>query len=435
MAMSKDEIDFESVRVKKEDLAKLFTCSICNNIFNDPVNITKCLHIFCNRCISTKIQEDDLNSCPVCKVYLGCMPLDKLRPDHNWSSIRAAIFPSLGQAEKQDDELEYKENGLLNGEAEQPITVPAKRKQRSLSSLENKVKSSGSNCMGRQRKSIARKALPSEGSATFIQDTHKSVEAHSESIKPSMNLNNCVPGDKQSSKKQITTIARERTQRCDKKIELVNNLLKPVEEMAETEKNENDKTVPEEDVSSKLMNISKTEDGSSEKNLRSDNADVANKSTQPSLPILRPVRKNRGRPRKTVEPQGLIHAQTIVDTTSSQHAKRVVPIWLSLISSDNQEGVEQLPQIPRCYLMIKNVTLTISFIKKYLVQKLGLDREDEVEISLWGMCLPQDLELHQLADMWSQAISDSEKLQAAVGDSAEEFVMVLTYGRKHPDHQ
>ncbi|KAK1373080.1 hypothetical protein POM88_029273 [Heracleum sosnowskyi] len=111
------------------------------------------------------------------------------------------------------------------------------------------------NCMGRQRKSIARKALPSEGSATFIQDTHKSVEAHSESIKPSMNLNNCVPGDKQ------------------------------------------------------------------------------------------------------------------------------------------------------------------------------------VEISLWGMCLPQDLELHQLADMWSQAISDSEKLQAAVGDSTEEFVMVLTYGRKHPDHQ
>lgn len=51
---------------------------------------------------------------------------------------------------------------------------------------------------------------------------------------------------------------------------------------------------------------------------------------------------------------------------------------------------------------------------------------------MWGIHLPQDLELQQLVDMWSQTISDSEKLQAAVGDSAEEFVMVLTYGRNDP---
>lgn len=354
MAMSNGEIDFESARVNREDLAKLFTCSICNNIFNDPVNITECLHIFCNRCISKKIQEDDLNSCPVCKVYLGCMPLDKLRPDHNWSSIRAVIFPSLGQAEKQDDELEYKESGLLNGEAEQPITVPAKRKQMSLSSLENKVNASGSICMGRRRKSIARKMFPSEGSAPVIQNTHKTVEAQSESIRCSVNLNNCASDEKQ---KQITTIGRERTQRSDKKIELVNNLLKPLEDMAEAEKIKNDKIVPEEDVSSKLMNISKTEARSSEKNLRSCSTDVATESTPSSLPTLRPARKNRGRPRKTGEPHGLICAQTIVDTTSSQHAKRVVPIWLSLISSVNQEGVEPLPQIPSCYLMIKMLLL------------------------------------------------------------------------------
>lgn len=138
------------------------------------------------------------------------------------------------------------------------------------------------------------------------------------------------------SKKQITTIGRGRTQRIDKKIELVNNLLKPLEDMAEAEKIKNDKIVPEEDMSSNVMNISKTEARSSEKNLRSNNTDVATESTPSSLPTLRPARKNRGRPRKTVEPQGLICAQTIVDTTSSQHAKRVVPIWLSLISSVNQ---------------------------------------------------------------------------------------------------
>lgn len=51
------------------------------------------------------------------------------------------------------------------------------------------------------------------------------------------------------------------------------------------------------------------------------------------------------------------------------------------------------------------------------------------------MNLPHDLELHQLVDLWSQTMSGSEKSQAAVGDSAEEFVMVLTYGRKHPHNQ
>lgn len=139
-----------------------------------------------------------------------------------------------------------------------------------------------------------------------------------------------------SSKKHITTVGREKTQRIDKKIELVNNLLKPLEDIAEAEKKKNNKTVPEEDMSSsKLVNISKTE-ASSEKKLISYNADVETQSTPLSLPTLTPVRKNRGRPKKTVEPQGLIHAQTIVDTTSSHHAKRVVPIWISLVSSVNQ---------------------------------------------------------------------------------------------------
>lgn len=141
----------------------------------------------------------------------------------------------------------------------------------------------------------------------------------------------------ESSKKQITTIGRERTQRSDKKIELVNNLLKPLDDMAEAEKaNNHNKNVQAGDMSSKLMNISLSEARSSENNLRNDNADVANRSTSPSLQTPRPVRKTRGRPRKTVEPQGLIHAQTIVDTTSSQHAKREVPVWVSLVSSVNQ---------------------------------------------------------------------------------------------------
>lgn len=110
--------------------------------------------------------------------------------------IRPLIFPSLGKVEKQDDELEYKESEL-NGGAEQPITFQAKRKQRSLSSLEDKVNASDSNCMDGRRKSIARKVLPSEGSANYIQNPNKSVEAHSESKNICINVNNFAQDDKQ----------------------------------------------------------------------------------------------------------------------------------------------------------------------------------------------------------------------------------------------
>ncbi|WOH08535.1 hypothetical protein DCAR_0727976 [Daucus carota subsp. sativus] len=439
--MSFKEIGPGDAAVKKRTFVELLTCRICDNICKDPVNITECLHIFCNRCITKKIQEEDLNSCPECKVYLGCVPLDKIRPDHNWNSIREALFPSLGKAEQQDDEQEYKESEPSNGEAEQPNSLPGRRKQKSLSSLENKINVSAGSAtriqnpqklVGRRRKSIARKAFSSAGSAIRIQNPKKSAEAHSQSKKISMDLKNCIEDDKQSSEQQIPPIGREKTQRSDKKVELVNNLLKPLDDIAEAGKVMNiNKTFSEGDLSSKVIDISDSEGKSSEKNLKSYNAEGATKSTPPSLPTLRPVRKNRGRPKKAVEPQGLVSAQTIVDAVGS-HARGVAPVWLSLVSSVNQEGVEPLPQIPPGYLMIKNGTQSISFINKYLVQKLGLNREDEVEISLWGMRLPHDLKLHQLIDMWSQTMSDSVKFPTVVGDYAEEFVMVLTYGPKHP---
>ncbi|KAK1379910.1 RING-type domain-containing protein [Heracleum sosnowskyi] len=401
MATSNSNNDPKTIPVRKEEMAKLLTCTICNNIFEDPVCITGCLHIFCNRCICKKIKKENLNRCPVCSVYLGCMPLDKLRPDHTWRAIREIIAPSLGPAVKVDDEL-------LSGEAEQSVPSPAKRKTGRLPSLVNKGNISSPYSFRRNRKANARKAIPSQGSDSPTDNPEKSVDGRSEGSRLSIDLNKSAQNKQfsagESSRQQIPRRGRKRTQRT----ELVSNFLNPLTEAGNIRNY--DETVTEGASSSKA--ICKPEAKTSGKNLR--NCDVA----------TRPTRKNRGQTKPVNVPQGLnFRAQTVADTSRNQHAKRVAPVWLSLDSSVNQKGVEPLPQIPRCYLMIKDATLPVSFIKKYLSQKLNLDSEEEVEISLQGSPLPSNLELHAVVDLWLQQMSNSEEIKTKVGDSAKNFVM------------
>uniref|UniRef100_A0A7N2LWJ5 E3 ubiquitin protein ligase DRIP2 n=1 Tax=Quercus lobata TaxID=97700 RepID=A0A7N2LWJ5_QUELO len=75
-------------------------------------------------------------------------------------------------------------------------------------------------------------------------------------------------------------------------------------------------------------------------------------------------------------------------------------------------------------------SLPVSFIKKYLVQKLHLASEAEVEILLRGQPVISTLQLHNLVDLWLQAAPSSEGINTSVGSSAKNFVMVLSYCRK-----
>ncbi|XP_021904227.1 E3 ubiquitin protein ligase DRIP2-like, partial [Carica papaya] len=119
MATSSDEV----VKVKREELETCMTCSICNKLFKEATTISLCLHTFCRKCIYDKLSGDDeMDCCPICDVELGISPTDKLRPDHNWQDIRAKIFPSKGKR-------------TAAPEAMTSASPPAKRKERSLSSL------------------------------------------------------------------------------------------------------------------------------------------------------------------------------------------------------------------------------------------------------------------------------------------------------------
>ncbi|KAM3249160.1 putative E3 ubiquitin protein ligase DRIPH isoform X1 [Capsicum annuum] len=108
--------------------------------------------------------------------------------------------------------------------------------------------------------------------------------------------------------------------------------------------------------------------------------------------------------------------------------ERVHPIWFTLVASDNQKCSSPLPQIPNRFIKIKDVNMPSSYIMKYLAKTLNLQSEDEVEVRLLGMPIRPNLPLHHLADLWLHAAPTAEKT-VKVGASAEEFVMVLRYGR------
>uniref|UniRef100_A0A3B3UXS5 RING-type domain-containing protein n=1 Tax=Poecilia latipinna TaxID=48699 RepID=A0A3B3UXS5_9TELE len=55
-------------------LEKNLTCSICMDIFTDPVT-TPCGHSFCRKCLELSISPYQVNDmCPLCKKHLSKPP-------------------------------------------------------------------------------------------------------------------------------------------------------------------------------------------------------------------------------------------------------------------------------------------------------------------------------------------------------------------------
>ncbi|WCJ26749.1 RING finger protein [Euphorbia peplus] len=104
-------------------------------------------------------------------------------------------------------------------------------------------------------------------------------------------------------------------------------------------------------------------------------------------------------------------------------------IWFTLLASQNQSQEPFLPQISKSYLRIKDGRMTVRLLMKYLVNKLRLDSESEVEITCRGQQLQPFLTLQHVRDnVWSPSpspISDSST-------SSHHHLMVLHYARTPP---
>ncbi|CAN8299569.1 unnamed protein product [Cochlearia groenlandica] len=118
-------------------------------------------------------------------------------------------------------------------------------------------------------------------------------------------------------------------------------------------------------------------------------------------------------------------------------------VWFLLQASQNQTREPFLPQIPKSYLRIKDGKMTVRILMKYLVNKLRLEHESQVEIRCKGQELEPMLTLEHVRDtIWRLSSGNSNRdnntnpylsqnltLLPNSSSTSDHHLMVLHYGR------
>ncbi|XP_022771212.1 E3 ubiquitin protein ligase DRIP2-like isoform X2 [Durio zibethinus] len=366
------------VKVRREAIVACMTCPLCHKLLKDATTISECLHTFCRKCIYDKVQEEELECCPICNIDLGCVPLEKLRPDHNLQDVRAKIFPLNRRKVKLPEALP-------------PVAMPTRRKERSLSSLVvNAPKVSTQTTMtGRRTKAVARKAGSLRGSSFAVEKPVKredSMEDQQESASSPETLN------KFTQNKRLCTSSAEPSQHMNKEAENGSeswdgklDLWKPLNCLVEVANRTKSFKSNSQGSDSKLeptsvpnieVQMCKTKHREDKcKTKVEDEKDNAGPAISETVTPkkLRRIRRKRayGFGDSGISPQA------VLDAAGLKHEKRIGPVWFSLVASEDQEVDAPLPQIPAIYLRIKDGNIPVSLIQKYLMKKLDLTDEAE----------------------------------------------------------
>ncbi|KAH0943164.1 hypothetical protein HID58_002801 [Brassica napus] len=176
------------------------------------------------------------------------------------------------------------------------------------------------------------------------------------------------------------------------------------------------------------------------------------KEKQESFSTPRTVSGQKGKGKASSSPP-VLKPRMHVDMSSSQAAMSVEAVknkvWLSLIAARNHLDSEALDcsfsgtliiglychksAVNTYELMILFVylhsdgNLPVSYLKKYVAKKLGLQSENEVEIWLREETVRSTQKLHELVDWWVQTTPVAERKSGMVGRSAAGFLMNLHY--------
>ncbi|VAI21631.1 unnamed protein product [Triticum turgidum subsp. durum] len=414
------------VMVKRELLARCMTCPLCNRLLRDATTVSECLHTFCRKCIYKKFNDEEVESCPVCDIDLGCTPVEKLRADHSLQDVRSKIFP-------------FKRKKIKAEDVASPDSPPNKRKERSISSLvvhTPRLTPTGST--GRRTKVVTRKAaaaLHSLGPTVDnpVKKENSDKSAHSSSLPANL-------GKVPKTKRQILSNAEEASNYSSNKDteddskDMADNaeLWRPLNCLVEAANRTKSfrSSLQGSGVKREQLNGSP----SSTNGIKNPKEHPKRPKTEDDkkdapVPPVKLKRKFKGAGRRR---SGLrAAADGDPDGALMQNEKRFNCIWFSLVASLEQKGDSPLPQIPSHYLRIKDANIPASSIQKYLVQKLSLPSESEVEINCCGQPVNPTQPLRNLVELWLRGRS-AQATQAIVGSPAEEFVMVLNYGRPKP---
>lgn len=436
------------VNIKKRQLKERLSCPLCCKLLREATTICECLHTFCKECIYQKLLDEETYCCPVCDVYLGCVPVEKLRPDNNLQDVRTKIFPLKRRKMKAPESVPL-------------ISAPARRKERSLSSLViNTPPVSAQVSLSSRTKAVARKAAASRGIVSKISSGRDVDVAHDQSerldsLERSRRqrtsggepLNQMADDDKQNIATQ--DVSRQRTGKATN--------WEPLACLAEAANRTETSQLPM--VALAAVKTEHTDKhrsikhGSSMKRRGSGSISSARKKESgkvhpgPNSKVPRKLHAT-GPDRVSVSRKQRAVAGSLENGSSMKYERRSNPVWFALLASENQVGDNALPQISKYYLRIKDGNVPVSYVKKYLVKKLELKNESEVEITCCGQPIVPSLSLYSLVEFWIQYADSSDRLSsiqdvdperavskfsAGGGNpNAEEFMMVLIYGRKSP---
>ncbi|KAL6007344.1 hypothetical protein ACLOJK_032841 [Asimina triloba] len=395
----------------------------------------KRLDIIDLKCIYDKLNDEELDCCPMCNIDLGCTPVEKLRPDHNLQDVRAKIFP-------------LKRRKVKAPEVTPSVTLPIRRKERSLSSLVviTPRVSTQTGLTGRRTKSVARKAAAPRGSSFAIEESIKKeedvAEDKLESSSSPETLNKIAQNKRQhsSSAEPSNHATNKDTENGNESIPGKIDLWKPLNCLVEAANRTKSyrftiqggsvtKTEqPHTPNSEAHVPRKKTKEQIHKARVQDDKNEIA---SAPAEQLVKARKLHKiSRKRRAASGELGSSAQALLNASGIRRERRVSPIWFSLMVSDEQEGETRLPQISACYLRIKDGNVPVSFIQKYLAKKLDLTCEAEVEIRFLGQVVTPATALHNVVDTWLRMAPTAQKMAASVGTSAKEFVMVLNYALK-----
>ncbi|XP_042405340.1 E3 ubiquitin protein ligase DRIP2-like isoform X1 [Zingiber officinale] len=413
------------VKVRREVMVACMTCPLCHKLLRDATTIPECLHTFCRKCITEKLNDEETYQCPVCNICLGVIPMEKLRPDHNLQDIKTKIFPPKRSKTETLDETST------------PM-IPTKRKEKSLSSLVVSTSHIATQTCstGRRTKAVTKRAVYARGLRPSFNES---------SEKDDNIIDNYVEKSNSIEKMRKVSLKRKQTHSnvepsnhmfyegkqngglsFQDKVDIWNPLNCLVEAANRTKAFS---SVPQRPV----VKDEKFNDYGGETNISNERHKVHQHKSKilekTDSILMQPVTQKESRLQKVTRSNDLTaSARSSHDAQNSQSVRKINPIWFSLVPSVEQLqiGDPQFPQISSNYLRVKDGSMPVLFIHKYLVKKLNLQNEASVQITCLGQPVSPTTAINKLVEQWLSEKS-SQRLPAAIGASAKEFVMVLVY--------
>ncbi|CAN8258403.1 unnamed protein product [Cochlearia groenlandica] len=443
MMMTRQDNKDMNLKAKREDMKIIFTCPLCNNLFNHATTISECLHTFCRKCIQDKLTQEKLRACPVCKVDLGPAPLDKLRYDRSLEDLRLKVFKPKPKIKKASSTTatakqyfrkkkrfpsplepeQVKAAVTLIATSSKPVSTFRKRQRKNSKPIRNEYQTETEQLHQESENGLVKEGT-SQGCIQIMGNNSDNVNKEIPNIEDLVGKSLSI-GKKAAPLKineDTTAMIAEQTISIRQDKEKHKSVHKPRVETEElpVKVNENIASVISDDHSN-LVKPNNSGEENQENVVSSRKIRVGKEKAKAySPPVLRKRKK-----RNTNSPCVSVKLENKLEESNK-------PVWFSLVAAANQNKDRPLPQISPLYLRVNNGDLQVSYVKKYLVKKLNLESEDEVEIWLRQEPVCSAQKLQDLVNWWVHTTPMDERKSAIVGSSAAEFVMVLNYSRSQP---